>query len=137
MFSQKSPKVVATTPKTNTRNEPSTAKKEESTSISAPNNILNLTQYISSRNNKDTSVGGIPEYIRNTLLETTTPKVDLDFKPFYNIPARTYGGPSSYEAPLFYEQPPEQNDDAEIYEFNDPPQNSGSGVKLHIIDFFI
>ena len=80
-------------------------------------------QQISARNNNDTSVNGIPEYIRNTLLETTTERGDLEFKPFYTVPARTYGDPTSYEASIFYE-PPEENENGEIYEFDSPQQSS-------------
>ena len=77
-----------------------------------------------SRDNTDTSVDAIPEYIRNTLLETSTQQIDLELKPFYKIPPRTYGGPSSYEASIFYE-PPEDDYDAELYEFDSSPSSAG------------
>ena len=89
------------------------------------NNVF--AQEISARNNNDTSVNAIPEYIRNTLLESSTEssteKIDFDFKPFYSVPARTYGDPTSYEASIFYE-PPAETETGEIYAFDSPPQSS-------------
>ena len=89
-------------------------------------------QEISARSNNDTSVNAIPEYIRNTLLESSTEssteKVDLEFKPFYSVPARTYGDPTSYEASIFYE-PPDETENGEIYVFDSPPQSSRKGFQ--------
>ena len=86
-------------------------------------NGTEVDQQILSINNNDTSVNAIPEYIRNTLLESSTEKIDLEFKPFYTVPARTYGDPTSYEANLFYE-PPDENENGELYVFDSPPQSS-------------
>ena len=102
---------------------------EKSRTLSVKENPDNnaFAQEISARNNNDTSVNVIPEYIRNTLLESSTEssteKIDLEFKPFYSVPARTYGDPTSYEASIFYE-PPDEIETGEIYAFDSPVQSS-------------
>ena len=112
------------TPRTSTTSDfLTTTKKPIKTSVKPKAVNGSSIQQISARNNNDTSVNGIPEYIRNTLLETTTERVDLEFKPFYSVPARTYGDPTSYEASIFYE-PPDENENGEIYEFDSPQQSS-------------
>ena len=112
------------TPRTSTTSDFLTfTKKPIKTSVKPEAVNGSSIQQVSARNNNDTSVNAIPEYIRNTLLETTTERVDLEFKPFYSVPARTYGDPTSYEASIFYE-PPEENENGEIYEFDSPQQSS-------------
>ena len=112
------------TPPTSTTSDfLTTTKKPIKTSVKSEAINKTSIQQISARINNDTSVNGIPEYIRNTLLETTTEREDLEFKPFYAVPARTYGDPTSYEASIFYE-PPEENENGEIYEFDSPQQSS-------------
>ena len=102
---------------------------EKSRTLSIKENPDNnaFAQEISARSNNDTSVNAIPEYIRNTLLESSTEssteKLDLEFKPFYSVPARTYGDPTSYEASIFYE-PPDETETGEIYAFDSPAQSS-------------
>ena len=86
---------------------------------------INVTQTLSRRDNADTSVDAIQQYVRDTLLESSTEKVDLELKPFYNVPPKTYGSPTSYEASLFYE-PPNEDTDSELYVFNEGPSIQGN-----------
>ena len=86
---------------------------------------INATQTLSGRDNADTSVDAIQQYVRDTLLESSTEKLDLELKPFYNVPPQTYGSPTSYEASLFYE-PPHEDTDSELYVFNEGPSIQGN-----------
>ena len=86
---------------------------------------INATQTLSGRDNADTSVDAIQQYVRDTLLESSTEKLDLELKPFYNVPPKTYGSPTSYEASLFYE-PPNEDTDSELYVFNEGPSIQGN-----------
>ena len=86
---------------------------------------INATQTLSGRDNADTSVDAIQQYVRDTLLESSTEKLDLELKPFYNVPPKTYGSPTSYEASLFYE-PPHEDTDSELYVFNEGPSIQGN-----------
>ena len=86
---------------------------------------INATLTQSGRDNADTSVDAIQQYVRDTLLESSTEKLDLELKPFYNVPPKSYGSPTSYEASLFYE-PPHEDTDSELYVFNEGPSIQGN-----------
>ena len=86
---------------------------------------INSTLTHSGRDNADTSVDAIQQYVRDTLLESSTEKLDLELKPFYDVPPKTYGSPTSYEASLFYE-PPHEDTDSELYVFNEGPSIQGN-----------
>ena len=121
-------KATKTTLATTTELNLSTStEKSRTLSIKETPNNNGFAQKLDATNNNDTSVNAIPEYIRNTLLESSTEssteKIDFEFKPFYSVPARTYGDPTSYEASIFYE-PPDETETGEIYAFDSPPQSS-------------
>ena len=93
--------------------------------ITETTSSINATQTLSGRDNADTSVDAIQQYVRDTLLESSTEKPDLELKPFYNVAPKTYGSPTSYEASLFYE-PPHEDTDSELYVFNEGPSIQGN-----------
>ena len=93
--------------------------------VTETNPSINATEILSRRDNADISVDAIQQYVRDTLLESSTEKLDLELKPFYNVPPKTYGSPTSYEASLFYE-PPHEDTDSELYVFNEGPSIQGN-----------